>query len=299
MSASTSGTSNNASNGSKPRGRSKATSSISSSEGLPLTNSSSKGSMDSSLSMQQYLSRATDISQMDFQAALDQMRSLLGFFNVTSANPHSVFKMAFYRKQTKNHWARDDPAFCVLQLVFLALASIAYSVAFKTLSVVQIAEFMVFNVLVNWIGVGILVASLGSVLAGKYMSVHSTAGGGTSSRHVKQSIEWLYAFDIHCNAFFPFFVVAYGLQFFLLPIVLGKSFIALFVSNTLYAIAFSWYFYITHLGYRALPFLRNTEAFLFPIAAVVIIWTLNLVGYPFGLGFNASRIVAYMYFPSI
>ena len=163
--------------------------------------------------MQQYLSRATDISQMDFQAALDQMRSLLGFFNATSANPHSVFKMAFYRKQTKNHWARDDPAFCVLQLGFLILACIAYSVAFKTLNIVQIAEFMVLNVLVNWIGVGILVASLGSVLAGKYMSVHSTSGGGTSSRHVKQSIEWLYAFDIHCNAFFPFFVVACEFNF--------------------------------------------------------------------------------------
>lgn len=288
----------NASNSSKPR-RSKATAtSSSSSEGLPLTNNSSKSSMHSSLSMQQYLSRATDISQMDFQAALDQMRSLLGFFNATSANPHSVFKMAFYRKQTKNHWARDDPAFCVLQLGFLILACIAYSVAFKTLNIVQIAEFMVLNVLVNWIGVGILVASLGSVLAGKYMSVHSTSGGGTSSRHVKQSIEWLYAFDIHCNAFFPFFVVAYGLQFFLLPVVLGKSFIALFISNTLFAIAFSWYFYITHLGYRALPFLKNTEAFLFPIAAIVIVWALNLIGYPFGMGFNASRIVAYVYFPS-
>lgn len=47
----------------------------------------------------------------------------------------------------------------------------------------------------------------------------------------------------------------------------------------------------------ALPFLKNTEIFLFPIAAVVLLWALNIFGYPFGLGWNASRIVAYIYFP--
>lgn len=41
-----------------------------------------------------------------------------------------------------------------------------------------------------------------------------------------------------------------GVQFFLLPIVLGSSLLSLGVANTLYAVAFSWYFYLTHLGYR-------------------------------------------------
>ena len=86
-----------------------------------------------------------------------------------------------------------------------------------------------------------------------------------------------------------------GVQFFLLPLVLGESFFALLLSNTLYAAAFSWYWYITHLGYRALPFLSQTEVFLFPIAAIVLVYVLNLVGYPFGLGFNASRIMARIY----
>jgi hypothetical protein len=87
-----------------------------------------------------------------------------------------------------------------------------------------------------------------------------------------------------------------GVQFFLLPLVLGKSLFALVVSNTLYATAFGWYWYITHLGYRALPFLSQTEVFLFPIAAVALVFVLNLVGYPFGLGWNASRLVAHVYF---
>merc|ERR1712176_247992 len=144
--------------------------------------------------------------------------------------------------------------------------------------------------LINWFGSGVVLASVGRGISIQHLTVHQ------SNNHVKQRVEWLYAFDIHCNAFFPLFVLLYVVQFFLLPFVLSKSFFALFISNTLYAVAFSLYFYISHLGYRALPFLCNTEIFLFPIAVVLFIYALNLIGYPFGMGFNASRIVAYLYF---
>lgn len=40
------------------------------------------------------------------------------------------------------------------------------------------------------------------------------------------------------------------LQLLLLPLLLGPSVWSLALSNTLYALAFSVYFYITHLGYR-------------------------------------------------
>ena len=99
----------------------------------------------------------------------------------------------------------------------------------------------------------------------------------------------------HTQHFFFLFFID-GVQFFLLPLVLGKSLIALIVSNTLYASALSWYWYITHLGYRALPFLQQTEVFLFPIAAIALVYVVNLVGYPFGFGWNASRIMAHIYF---
>ena len=100
------------------------------------------------------------------------------------------------------------------------------------------------------------------------------------------------------NYFFctRYFISKDGVQFFLLPLVLGESLFALFLSNTLYAASFAWYWYITHLGYRALPFLSQTEVFLFPIAAIALVYILNFVGYPFGLGFNASRVMARIYF---
>jgi len=240
-------------------------------------------SVSSATSHAQYLSRLTDFRQMDIQSALDQMKTLL------STRPHVVYKTSYYRKQTKNHWARDDPAFAALEFIFLTISCIAYSISFRV-PVTEGMAFWLYSVLFNWIGLGFIIATLGREMANRYLTDHK------SSSHVRQSVEWLYAFDIHCNAFFPVFVLLYGVQFFLLPLVLGKSFFSLVVSNTLYAAGFAWYWYITHLGYRALPFLSQTEVFLFPVAAIALVYVLNLIGHPFGLGWNASRIMAHIYF---
>lgn len=259
----------------------------SSSSSLPYTNASADSNLTSTLTPQLYLQRMTDLQQMDLQSAIDQMRILLTLY------PQRVYKMAYYRKQTKNHWARDDPAFCFLQIVMIAAVSIAYGFAFRVGSILNIIGVVTKSVLVNWLGLGVIIASVGRLIANNHLMMAER-----SSSHVKQEVEWLYAFDVHCNAFVPLFVLLYGVQLFLLPLVLGPSLLSLGVSNTLFAMAFGWYFYITHLGYRALPFLSNTEVFLFPIAAVLVLYVFNYVGYPFGLGFNASRIMAYIYFES-
>jgi hypothetical protein len=62
-------------------------------------------------------------------------------------------------------------------------------------------------------------------------------------------VEWLYSFDIHCNAFFPLFLILYVLQYFLLPFLLTEGFLPTLVSNSLYCVAFCYYHYITFLGY--------------------------------------------------
>jgi hypothetical protein len=94
----------------------------------------------SALPLWQYLTRLSDVRQMDVQSALDQMKTLL------SARPQVVYKTAYYRKQTKNHWARDDPAFVALQGLFLLIAAVAYSVAFRiTLS--GAVSFILYTVL--------------------------------------------------------------------------------------------------------------------------------------------------------
>lgn len=251
----------------------------------------------------QYMSRLTDISQMDMQSAFDQMKCLLN-----PSQAQRVYKLSYYRKQTKGHYARDDPAFVTLQITFLILSSVAYSIAFieesfwKTLFV-----FLFHSVVINYIVVGIAIASIGQLVANQHLTnkdsshessemIVSSSSSSSSTNHAMEPVEWMYAFDIHCNSFFPFFVIVYIVQYFLLPIVLSNSFFAFVLSNTIYTLAFGSYFYVTHLGYRNLPHLKHTELFLIPMVVVVFVFILNFVGYPFGLGWNASRIMAHLYF---
>ena len=101
---------------------------------------------------------------------------------------------------------------------------------------------------------------------------------------------------MHCNAFFPMYLMLYVLQLALCPLLLMHSFLACLLSAgaaaavagcgafcpsrwclaptparlltlvrahparaVLYAAGISYYFYITFLGYSALPFLERTE----------------------------------------
>ena len=152
----------------------------------------------------QYFQRLTDVRQMDIQSALDQMKTLL------STRPQVVYKTSYYRKQTKNHWARDDPAFAALQGVFIVVAGIAYSVAFKT-SLSNAISFLLYTVLWNWLGMGLIISTLCREIANRHLVVQN------SSSHVRQQVEWLYAFDIHCNSFFPVFAVVCKSRLFMVP----------------------------------------------------------------------------------
>lgn len=48
------------------------------------------------------------------------------------------------------------------------------------------------------------------------------------------SVEWAYAFDVHTNAFFPFYLTLYIAQLILLPIITKDKWVCLLVGNTLY-----------------------------------------------------------------
>jgi len=258
-----------------------------------------------------FLRRLCDFRQMDFEAAFDQMLTLISF------DPNRVHIFFSYRKQTKNQWARDDPAFVVVQGIFVALAALGYAIAFRHASLFSYAWTVLYCVVVDWLLLGMAIAStcrfvcccvgnqaiviapltdrpitfppplspLNSYLANKYMRQYN-------SHAVEQEVEWLYAFDVHANAFFCSFLVTYVLQYFLLPLLLGRSFISCILSNTLYAVATAWYSYITYLGYTALPFLGHTQKFLwYPLVAIGIAWALSIVLLLFGIRFNTTRSV--------
>ena len=124
---------------------------------------------------------------------------------------------------------------------------------------------------------------------------------------VEQSVEWAYCFDVHCNAFFPLLMLLHVLQLFLIkgvmqldavwPLIVSlvvsqEWFVSTVAANTLWLVAISYYIYVTFRGYSgtwfgfifdkfttiaALPFLKHTEVFLYPILPIVLSYVLAIV----------------------
>jgi hypothetical protein len=248
---------------------------------LPFDSSypSSSGMRSGDTRFPDYARRLCDFRQMDFDSTFDQMLTLL------SADPASAYTPFFYRKQTKNQWARDDPAFAVLEAGFVAVAALAFAVAFEAPNVWGYLWATVYCVLIDWLLIGIIVSSLCCKIANKFLRQHYT-------HSVEQEVEWLFAFDVHCNAFFCSFLITYVLQYMLLPLILHRSVVSCLISNILYSIAGLWYSYITYLGYKTLPFLGNPQVFLwYPVMGIVAMLILSIVLSAVGLHVNPSRIL--------
>ena len=198
--------------------------------------------------------------QMDFQFALWQM-----FFLLT--RPSKVYKNFLYRKHTKNHWARDDPAFLVLLALFLGLSSVLFAVILK-LSVGGFFKFLLWVVFIDCIAVGVLIAGICWYITNKYLRLHS---------HIDHNVEFGYSFDVHCNAFFPLLVILHVIQPILWHVIVdGESRVSTALGNALWLIAIAAYIYVSFLGYAALPFLRGTERFLYLIVLLVLTYCLSI-----------------------
>ncbi|KAJ8662277.1 hypothetical protein O0I10_001970 [Lichtheimia ornata] len=222
------------------------------------------------------LRRLFRFPQMDFEFALWQMAYLL-------IAPRRVYRNIYYHKQTKNQWARDDPAFLVLLASLLCVSAVAWGLAYG-LGMVGILRAMLFMVLVDFLLVGSLAATFTWFVSNRFLIMD------TMAHAVEQKVEWAYAFDVHCNSFFPVFLITYVLQFFFMPVLKHDNWISLFFGNTIYFCAAVWYIYGTFLGFNALPFLAHTELFLYPILIGTILYVASL------FGFNVSQNILTLYF---
>ncbi|KAL6079091.1 Unc-50 [Balamuthia mandrillaris] len=248
---------------------------------LPQHAPSAAARFRSSSYVPEYLRRLVQYPQMDIEYTFWQMFYLC-------VDPGRVYRTTSWRKQTKNQWARDDPAFVGILILFQAVAALSFAVAFRAPSLTVILKIMFWTTIVEFLGLGVLIATINWFISNRYLR----APHGVHS--VEQKVEWLYAYDIHCNSFFPLFVLLYVVQFFCMPVFLLPGFIPAFLSNTLFAFAFAIYFRLTFMGYNVLPFLQNTVYFLWPILLVVLGYVLAIVS-----GFNASIFVANYYFGGV
>lgn len=168
---------------------------------------------------------------------------------------------------------------------FMAVSALGYAIAFhKRFN--GFLKGILYAVVVDFGLVGILAATLGWYLANQYLLIDNPG-----SHTTEQKVEWLYAFDVHCNSFFPFFILLYVLQYFLLLVLMREGFVFTLLANAMYALAFSYYLYVTFLGYDALPFLQNTTVFLYPIIGVAVLFLLTTL-----CKVNMCRFVMNSYF---
>jgi hypothetical protein len=227
--------------------------------------------------VQRYLRRGFSLQQLDLDYTFYQIL-------YSCRSPAKVYKLTQHRKQTKNTWARDDPAFVLAICGFLLVAAVAYGVAYGVTSPLTYM-WLAFHVLLHFIGAGLLVATACWAVANKYLR-----SAVPLPHSVEQQVEWLYAWDIHCNAFVPVLLGCYVLQFLLLPLIMRDGFLAALVGNAVYAAAFAQYWYISFAGYLVLPFLARPNVFLLPAAAVAMAFIMATV-----FQINVARLVVGVY----
>ncbi|OSX63754.1 hypothetical protein POSPLADRAFT_1139493, partial [Postia placenta MAD-698-R-SB12] len=200
--------------------------------------------------------------------------------------PKRVYRNVYFHKQTKNTWARDDPAILILIAGCLCVSAIAWSVVYSY-SPLQAVKLALFMILRDFLLVGAVIATILWFFSNRMLLSPPSHSAPSDSR-----VEWAYAFDVHTNAFFPFYLTLYLAQLILVPIILKSNWICLFVSNTLYLAAFAQYVYGVYLGLNALPFLVRTDLLLAPLLPLFTGYILSL------LGFNIAKHVLPMYFGS-
>ncbi|XP_028656474.1 protein unc-50 homolog [Erpetoichthys calabaricus] len=223
-----------------------------------------------------YLRRLFRFRQMDFEFAMWQMLYLF-------TSPQKVYRNFHYRKQTKDQWARDDPAFLVLLSIWLCVSTVGFAFVLE-MGFVQTIKLLLWVVFIDCIGVGLLISTLMWFITNKYLMKQQSKD---------YDVEWGYAFDVHLNAFYPLLIILHFIQpFFINHIVFitDEWFLGSFVGNTLWLIAVGYYIYITFLGYSALPFLKNTVILLYPFALLVLVYFIA-----FGLRWNFTAALCNFY----
>lgn len=209
------------------------------------------------LSAGDYFGRMLRYRQMDFDYTFAQMVYLC-------ISPNKVYQLTQFRKRTKGSWSRDDPCFIVLQAIFLAMAGWAYGICFGETWFAQLRTFFYFFFL-HFIVVGIAVSAVCVLVAEHHLRKKSSVHGAA------QPMEYLYAFDVHCNAFFPLFLLTYVVQYLFLPLLYSEGLVETILANLLHTFAVAYYCYVVSLGYNTLPFIDRAEVFMVPAVVFGIV----------------------------
>lgn len=213
--------------------------------------------------MSEYARRVFRFRELDFDYAFWQIFHLC-------FSPSRVYRNTKYHRQTKNQWARDDPAFLLILMYLVVLTDVAYLVCFQVYGI-SLLGFLLRDVF--WfVLISCLLTFSFRFFCNQFLRLPGMA--------MESRVEWLYALDVHCNSFLLFCLVNYVVRYFLLPVLYGKGLISLFFSNVIYFTAVCIYLYIAFLGYNILPFLRRTYYLLYLILPAAFLFLfMSLLGF--------------------
>ena len=241
-------------------------------------------------------------------------RYALWFLLQLVTSPKTAHRHVSYHRQSKGRWSRDDPSFALLVAALCLGGALSHAAALAH-GLGSALWGTLLAVAVGFLGSGVVVTALGWSLANSAAgpggvggggsegttTTTTTAAGGVSSSSSPDSssepVELAYCFDVHANAFSAVALLLYCGQVVLLPFLLLTRrdavpppfvFLSSLLSNALFAASAASYWYLTFLGFAALPSVG-------PQRAQVALWP-GIVGVGlapvFALaGFNPSRLV--------
>ena len=119
-------------------------------EELPLTASHSK---DPWVDLRLYGRRLLKPSSLDVEYVLWQMLQLC-------VEPKRVYRTTTFHSRVKHQWARDDPAFVVVLAYMLAVAGVAWCLAFGQ-GALETLSLLLYVLLFDFVALGSAIASAG------------------------------------------------------------------------------------------------------------------------------------------
>jgi hypothetical protein len=171
-------------------------------------------------------------------------------------------------EETKNTWARDDPAILILMaggmfgefLVFSTLSRFSTSHA-RSCGHSLVSSLVLWPIRYHSIGVSYGIPRF--PFRGRHSSHLAVVRSTSRTCHLRfpfnrfyrlfanrallsppshstpadTAVEWAYAFDVHTNAFFPLYLTLYVAQLPLVSVILKKNWVCLWVGNTFYLVA--------------------------------------------------------------
>ena len=183
-----------------------------------------------------FVRRGLSSSQWDVELVLYQLWA-------ACASPRRLSKLTQTRKQTKNAWARDDPVFLLLLLALLTGCSLAFSVAYSFTSPLDYA-WLATEAVFNFFASGVVVCSIARWVANTHLRASAPA-----PHSVEQEVEWMYAWDVHCNSYVALLGWTHVGVLLGLPYLMSDGWGPTLVGNAIYAAAYLHYLYVTFSGY--------------------------------------------------